>query len=348
MLHLLRQPDRIARWFLLAALVFLLAACGAATPAITEAPTAGAIEATFTPPPTPEPTSLPAKVILASDAGSSPAELQRVETRLAALAAAGNSTLVRQESVTAADLTDDVKVVVWVGTAAGIADLAAGAPRVQFVAITPAEVQPLDNLSIIRSQPENAVFIAGYISTLIAPDWRGGALLPSDGPLGGQAQSIFTNGGRFFCGRCAPAYAPIVLFPVSAALPTGSPASAWKAAFSELNQNVIEVLYVSDAAASPELLTSLAETGITLLGSQPPSPEWSQNWAATVQVDAGALLETLWPDLLAGKGGQSLSAPVTLSDINPEKLSPGRLELVEKMIADLQAGLVGPYSVPAE
>jgi hypothetical protein len=257
MLHLLRQPDRIARWFLLAALVFLLAACGAATPAMTEAPPAGAIEATFTPPPTPEPTSLPAKVILTSDAGSSPAELQRVETRLAALAAAGNSTLVRQESVTAADLTDDVKVVVWVGTAAGIADLAAGAPRVQFVAITPAEVQPLDNLSIIRSQPENAVFIAGYISTLIAPDWRGGALLPSDGPLGGQAQSIFTNGGRFFCGRCAPAYAPIVLFPVSAALPTGSPASAWTAAFSELNQNVIEVLYVSDAAASPELLTSL-------------------------------------------------------------------------------------------
>ena len=348
MLHLLRQPDYIARWFLLAALVFLLAACGAATPAMTEAPTAGAIEATITPPPTPEPTSLPAKVILVSDAGSSPAELQKVETQLAALAAAGNSTLVQQESVTAADLTDDVQVVVWVGTAAGIGDLAAGAPRVQFVAITPAEIQPFDNLSIIRSQPENAIFIAGYISTLIAPDWRGGALLPSDGPLGGQAQSIFTNGGRFFCGRCAPSYAPIVLFPVSAVLPTGSPAAAWQAAFAELNQNVIEVLYVSDAAASPELLTALAETGITLLGSQPPSPDWNQNWAATVQVDASALLATLWPELLAGNGGQSLVAPVTLSDINPEKLSPGRQELVEKMIADLQAGLVSPFSVPAE
>ena len=348
MLHLLRQLDRIARCFLLAALVFLLAACGATTPTITEAPTAGVIEATATPSPTPEPTSLPAKVILVSDLGSSPAELQNVGTQLTALAADGNNTLVRQDGVTAADLTDDVKVVVWVGTAAGIVDLAAGAPRVQFVAITPAEMQPSDNLSIIRSQPENAIFIAGYISTLIAPDWRGGALLPSDGPLGGQVQSVFTNGGRFFCGRCAPAYAPIVLFPVSAVLPTGSPASAWQTAFAELNQNVIEVLYVSDAAASPELLTALAKTGTTVLGSQTPSAEWSQNWAVTVQVDASALLATLWPDLLASKGGQSLVAPVTLSDINPEKLSPGRQELVEKMIADLQTGLVGPFSVPAE
>jgi len=348
MLHLLRQPDRIARWFLLAALVFLLAACSAATPAVTEAPTAGVIETTAPPSPTPEPTSLPAKVILVGDTASSPAELQNVENQLAALTVAGNSTLVRQDGVTAVDLTEDVKVVVWVGTAAGIGDLAAGAPGVQFVAITPAEIQPLGNLSIIRSQPENGVFIAGYISTLIAPDWRGGALLPSDGPLGGQAQSVFTNGGRFFCGRCAPAYAPIVLFPVSAALPTGSPASAWQTAFTELNQNVIEVLYVSDAAVSPELLTALANMGITLLGSQPPSPEWSQNWAATVQVDASTLLETLWPDLLAGRGGQTLAAPVTVSDINPEKLSPGRQELVEKMIADLQAGLVGPFSVPAD
>lgn len=348
MLHLLRQSAQIARWFFIVALFLLLTACGTATPTMTDAPTSTVAEATNPPTLTPEPTLPPASVILVSDAGASASDLLNIETRLTALAAQQNMTLIKNEALSASDITEQVKIVVWVGLADGITELAAGAPQVQFVAITSAEIEPSSNLSVIRVQPENAVFIAGYLSTLIAPDWRGAALLPSDGPLGDQAQVVFTNGGRFFCGRCAPAYAPVVLFPVSAALPAGSPASAWQTAFDELNKNIIEVVYVSDAAASPELITTLTDMGLTLLGSQPPSPEWSKNWAATVSVDGSPLLDALWPDLVAGKGGQLLTAPVVLSNINPEKLTPGRQALAEQMIADLQAGLIEPFSVPAE
>lgn len=349
MLHFLNQPARFSRLLLPAVLmILLLAACGSAVPSLTTAPTASLPDATATLPPTPEPTAAPETVVLVSDSGASPTEMQNAETALTALASQNNMILVKKDALSAADLIGEVKIVVWVGAAGGISDLAAGAPQVQFAAITASDLQPAANLNIIRSRPENAIFIAGYISTLIAPDWRGAALLPSDGPLGEQAQAVFSNGGRFFCGRCAPAYAPVVLFPLSAVLPTGSPASAWQAAFDELNQKVVEVLYVSDAASSPELLASLSGAGITLLGSQLPAAELSSNWAVTVQVDGSALLETLWPDILAGKPGQLLDAPVTLSDIDPEKLSPGRQELVNKMIADLQAGLVNPFSVPAE
>jgi hypothetical protein len=241
-----------------------------------------------------------------------------------------------------------VKIVIWLGTANGISELAAGAPQVQFVAITTSNLQAGANLSIIHTRPEDVIFISGYISTLIAPDWRGAGLLPSDGPLGDQIQTVFTNGGRFFCGRCAPAYAPVVLFPVSAALPSGSDASSWQAAFDELNGNVIEVLYVSDAAVSPELLAMLNDLDITLIGSQTPGEEILSNWAATVQMDGTALLETLWPSLIAGQGGTLLETPVTLRDVNPDKLSPGRQELVATMIANLQSGLVNPDSVPSE
>lgn len=348
MLHLSNQPSRLLRPLFVVALVIFLAACGSAAPSATNSPTAAQIEATATLPATPEPTTAPATILLVSDAGAAPSDVQNTETRLTAMASQQNMTLVKKDALSAADLTEEVKVVVWVGAANGISDLAAGASQVQFVAITASDLQPAANLSVIRSRPENAVFIAGYISTLIAPDWRGAALLPSDGPLGDQVQAIFTNGGRFFCGRCAPAYAPVVLFPVSAVLPTGSPVSSWQAAFDELNQNVIEVLYISDAAASAELLSSLTSAGFTLLGSQQPAAELTSNWAVTVQVDGSALLETLWPDLLAGKEGQLLDVPVTLNDINPEKFSPGKQELVEKMIADLQAGLVNPLTVPAE
>lgn len=353
MMHFSFPPARwsSARWsrqIALIALVLVLAACNSATPLATGAPTAAIDQATVTSQPSPEPTAVAAKVILVSDSSAATADVQNAETHLTALAAQNNMALVKAETLAAADLTADVKVVVWVGAASGITDLAGGAPQVQFVAITAGDLQPAANLSVIRSHPEDVVFIAGYISTLIAPDWRGAALLPSDGPLGDQVQTIFENGGRFFCGRCAPAYAPVVLFPLSATLPSTSPASAWQAAFETLNQNVIEVLYVSDPASSPELLTPLKDAGITLIGSQPPSAELQSNWAATVQMDNASLMDTLWPDLLAGKPGQALEAPVTLSDINPDKFSPGRQDLVQTMISNLQNGLVDPFSVPAQ
>lgn len=348
MMHFSHPTARFARLAILAALVFLLAACGGATPAATGGVTDTPADATAVQSPTPEPTAAPLKVILVSDAGASAAEVQNAETLLTALAAQANMTLVKLEALTAADLTADVRIVVWVGAASDIAGLAAGAPQVQFAAITAGDLQPAANLSVIRVHPENVIFIAGYISTLIAPDWRGAALLPSDGPLADQATAVFTNGGRFFCGRCAPAYAPVVLFPLSAALPSGSPASDWQAAFDEMNQSVVEVLYVSDAAISSELLSSLNQLGITLIGSNSPADEWRSAWAVTVRMDGAASLETLWPDLLAGNPGRALEAPVTLSDVNPDKFSPGRQELVEKMIADLQSGLVNPFSVPAQ
>ncbi len=348
MMHPSNQSARLARLFSLAALVFLLAACGGATPTATESPLATPAGETATIHPTSEPTAAVVRVILVSDSGATPAEVQNTESRLSALAAQESMTLTKAESLTAADLTTDVRIVVWQGTASGISELAAGAPQVQFVAITSSELEPAANLNVIRLHPENAIFIAGYISTLIAPDWRGAGLLPADGPLGDRAQAVFTNGGRFFCGRCAPAYAPVVLFPVSAMLPGGSPASSWQAAFDELNANVVEVLYVSDAAASPELYEALSALGLTLIGSQPPTEDLRSHWAATVQVDGSASLETLWPGLLAGQPGQALDAPVTLSDVDPDKFSPGRQDLVDAMIADLQNGLVDPFSIPVE
>ncbi len=342
------SPARWTRQALLAVLVLALAACTPPTPSSTDALIPTVSEATLTSQPSQEPTAAPATLMLVSDSSAAAADVQNAETRLTALAAQNNLRFVKAETLSAADLTTEVKIVVWVGAADGITDLAAGAPQAQFVAITASDLQPAANLNVIHTSPQNAVFIAGYISTLIAPDWRGAALLPANGPLGDQVQTIFENGGRFFCGRCAPAYAPVVLFPLSAVLPSGSPASAWQAAFDELNQNVIEVLYVSDAAASPEFLTALKDAGITLIGSQAPSPDLQSNWAATVQMDGVSLLDTLWPDLLAGKPGQAFEAPVTLSDINPDKFSPGRQERVQTMITNLQNGLVDPFSVPAQ
>jgi len=348
MLHYSNQFVRSARIFLLVGIMILLAACNPASPAMTATATGTLLETPTTLIPTLEPTAPTAKIILVSDDSASTADLQKADTVLMDLAAQDNMNLVNADSLTASNLTPEVKVVIWIGQAEGISELASGAPQVQFVAITSSALEPAANLNVIHLRLEKAVFIAGYISTLIAPDWRGAGLLPSDGPLGDQVQAVFTNGGRFFCGRCAPAYAPVVLFPVSATLPGNSPVSDWQAAFDELNKNIIEVLYVSDAAASPELLKSMSEKGLILIGSQPPPADLQPVWAATISIDGISQLETLWPDLLAKKPGQSLEAPVVLLDVDPAKLSPGRQELVNAMIENLQSGLVNPFSIPPE
>lgn len=348
MLHYSNHFVRSACITLFAAILIVLAACNPSSPAITATATNPPLQTPATLVPTPESTAEPAKIILVSDAGASSSDVQKAETALTDLAGQEEMNLVKAGNLTPADLTPEVKVVVWIGQADGIGALAAGAPQVQFVAITSANLDSSVNLNIIHIRPEQAVFIAGYISTLIAPDWRGAGLLPSDGPLGDQVQTVFSNGGRFFCGRCAPAYAPVVLFPLSAALPGNSPASAWLGAFDDLNKNIIEVIYVSNSAASPELLSALSEKGITLVGSQPPTADLQSAWAATVSMDGISQLENLWPDLLAKKPGQSLEAPVVLSDVDPSKLSPGRQELVNAMIENLQSGLVNPFSVQPE
>jgi len=348
MLHYSNQFVHSARIFLLVGILILLAACNPVSPVITATATGALLETPTTLIPTLEPTAPTAKIILVSDGSASTTDLQKAETVLTDLAARNNMNLVQAASLTTSDLSPEVKIVVWIGQAEGIAELAAGAPQVQFVAITSSALEPAVNLNIIHLRPEKVIFIAGYISTLIAPDWRGGGLLPSDGPLGDQVQAVFSNGGRFFCGRCAPAYAPVVLFPVSAALPANSLVSDWQAAFDELNKNIIEVMFVSDAAASPELLAALSEKGIFLIGNQPPTADLQSAWAATVSIDGISQLEALWPDLLALKPGQSVEAPVVLSDVDPAKLSPGRQQLVNAMIENLQSGLVNPFSIPPE
>ena len=45
-------------------------------------------------------------------------------------------------------------------------------------------------------------------------------------------------------------------------------------------------------------------------------------------------------------GGQNLSTPLFLTDINPDLLSEGKQRLVEEVLSDLQAGFIDPDVSP--
>jgi hypothetical protein len=129
-------------------------------------------------------------------------------------------------------------------------------------------------------------------------------------------------------------------------VPPNSDAAGWKTAFDALNQSGLEMLYLPAEGLQPDFLAYLAGTNVKIMTSAPP-PAGSENlWVAVVRTDPLTALQELWPDLLNGSGGKSVTAPISISDVNPANLSIGRQQLAERLIPDLLSGAVSPFTVP--
>jgi hypothetical protein len=320
-------------------LALLLAGCSNTTPApATPTLPAGAtatvaVAATSIPP---TPTSVPGKVLLLAPTPDDPLAVI-LKTHLATLAAASQLTSESHTTLQPADLTPEVRIVVLLAAPNNLNDLLSAAPKTQFVLLGSAGgTDPQPNLSVIRQDPDQLTFVAGYVATIISGDWRSAALLP-DSPA--TLQQAFVNGGGYWCGRCAPIHGPIVIFPLVSVLPKDSAPAAWADALTKLKTNILEALYFDPSISSPDLLKLLGEQTFVLVGGQSPTSDaLRQHWAATVSSDLLAPLDTLWPGLLAGTGGKSVAAAITLSDVNPDLLTPGKQLLVQQVITSLASG----------
>jgi hypothetical protein len=295
---------------------------------------------------TPAPVVNKAILVVPSDAKSPVA--QDVQAALNSLVKQPGLSLQIVSSIQPADIKPGWKVVVLLGAPSNLSDLTKAAPETQFILIGSGDLSGTLNLSVVRFNVEQQAFLAGYLAETIAPDWRVGGLLPNDGPRGADLESTFRNGGYYQCGRCDPVNGPIVHFPETATLPSNSDPSAWQAAAVTMEKDVINVMYVAPEASSPNLLADLVSKGIVLIGGQTPPDQLRSKWAATVRQDAVASLRSIWPDVIAGKGGMTVNAQLQLADINPNLFSTGRQRLVQEAMSDLQAGLIDPLSVPMQ
>lgn len=301
--------------------------------------------------PTPEETAtltpMPEKVILVAPDENAP-QAQAAHATLAELAPLGGLQLEVRPAIGPSDIAPEWKVVVLLAVQANLPELLAAAPQTQFVVISPVALEPGANLTVIRQDPTLQAFLAGYMAEVLASDWRAAGLLPSDTQAGSQLEEAFRNGGNYFCGICNVLYPPYVHFPLVGSLPSGSDAQAWQSAAETLEQSTIYVIYVAPEASSPELMSYLAQKGLTILGGRTPPVEARSSYAGTVSSDVLAALKELWPEILAGNGGQAVSARLQISDVNPALLSPGRQLLAEGVMEDLESGLLSPLSVPLE
>jgi hypothetical protein len=288
-------------------------------------------------------------VVLVVSPTADPAQAEVLQSALAELSAAEGLEFEVQPALAPGNLTPELRIVVALAPDPGLASLAAAAPDIQFLGVGIPGLAPAANLSLIGSQgvaPDQQGFLAGYLAAVVTPEWRTAVMSISDTPSGMAARQGFLNGVVFFCGLCRQTYPPFYTYPMYVELPSGASPAEWQAAADVLKDKFIKTVYLAPGAGDETLLTSLAEAGLHLIGSQTPPAAMQSAWIASVGSDYITPLHTIWPDLMKGAGGVDLPAALAVSDINPELLSPGRQRLVEELIQELQSGFIDTGVAP--
>jgi hypothetical protein len=314
----------------------------------TSTPSPTQIPSTLAPSPTPSAVPLPGKVILVSNGDSKINFLPSILPVISELA--GQSGLIVQEKslINKADISTDWKIILFLSPPDNLNELQKSAPETQFLVFSSIELDKSPNLSVIRFYPELEAFLAGYITLIVTPDWRVGALFASDRPTSAIQVQAFKNGGYYFCGLCRSTLSPMVIFPATASLPAATDIAGWQSAVDELRKNIIYAVYVAPEIATPELLQALGAQKFILSGGQKPPDEVRQRWIATVRSDVIAPLREIWPDLIAKKTGRIMPAPLLVEDIQETLLGKGKQKLVEDLRKNLMNGNVLPLTIPAQ
>lgn len=346
--HVTMRKNFVA--LLLVCLMIVLAGCGPAAAPTTAPATPAPDQPTAEPTATTEssPTPQPGRVVLVAPPG---VDAQPVQALLAELVASAGWEIEARADLPAGEVSEAVRVVVMLSPVPNLNELLAAAPQVQFVVYSPAELQPAPNLTVIRRRQEMQAFLAGFTSVLISPDYRAAGLLVSDGPHGSLLQEAYVNGGRYFCGVCAPGWPLGMYFPVAAALPAASDGPTWLAAAADMFDNKkVDLYFLAPEALKPEVIEYISgrtqfDRTVVAFGVQPPPDALREQWAATLVFDDRSALQQVWPQISAGQSAGAVDASLALEDINEDMLSPGRLRLIEELMEELSAGRVDPFTV---
>jgi hypothetical protein len=284
-------------------------------------------------------------LVLPADLPQSDAE--RYQTLVYDLAQANQMRFQVRNVLTAQDLAFEgsaLKIVVILPPDPGLAALAA--PGVQFLAVGIPDLPAAANISSVGADGvpvDKQAFLAGYIAGLVAPEWKVGVLYQKDTPESDAVKTAFNNGFVFYCGYCRNPYfpQPAGIYPIEVGIPSDAPESNYNGHADLLIQNFVKVAYVYPAIATPDLLAYMAQYGLLLISQNLPGEDVRPNWIASIQPDLIAALQQLFPELVAGRGGQVAATPLVLADVNPNLLSEAKLRLVQDVLTGLQNGTIG-------
>ena len=251
-------------------------------------------------------------------------------------------------SLTAEDFnTDDFEIVVVLPPFSGLDNLAQASPETKFLAVGFNDLEPLDNLSILRSGGgayDVQGFIAGYIAAMITTDWRVGVLSIQESDQALAAREGFQVGVKYYCGLCNPKYAPTginYIYPKYIDLPVDATDLEIEANVNFLVDRVVNTYYVVPQLGNDRIYRMLVGYQKRIIG--PGSDfreEYQDYWVTSLEYDLPAALEEFWSVFLTTETGIVGTPPLLLTDVNSDLLSPGKVMMVEKVLEDLSAGLI--------
>lgn len=347
-MHLLKSLPRICIFVTFFVLLVFFSACSSSTPEIPAdatvdiqtpmEPEAAATE-TASPTATPQP-----KIYLVGLDGAETPDTLRGAFELFQQLAAQNGLVVEQSSdLTSVGQLDGVQVVVVSSTIPGIDSFASEHSSLQVLSIGKSDLQPGANLSLVNPEGDQADykgFIAGYLASVITQDWRVGVITEAESVSGSVIGNSYSHGVVFFCGLCRPVYPPFYVYPIISEVPINASQEAHQAAADLLITSGVRTVYVQGSIAEDHLLTYLADEGMQFILDRMPLPEFQDAWVATLDIDLTQAIQTAWQRLMQGEHGFSVSAPLRIQASNDAILSPGRLQLVEKILDDLNQGYI--------
>lgn len=283
-------------------------------------------------------------VVLVAGPGSDPVLTEQLTVTLSELAEAGGLDFEVRTSFSSGDSTTGIKLLASGPPDPGLEALAQSSPATQFLGVAIPDLKPGTNLTVISNQessPDKVGFLAGYLAAVVTPEWRVG-VISNDSSAGVLQRQGFINGAVFFCGLCRQTFPPFNTYPMFGEAPANASPSEWLVIADTLIDSAVQTVYIPPGVGDASLFEHLADAGINLLGTIPPPPGTEERWLASITTDPSAVIRDAWPEILTGQGGISLTAPVSITDINFNLFSPGRQQLVEKMLADFNAGFIDP------
>lgn len=298
-------------------------------------------EPTESPTPTPI-VLLDADVLLWVPQNADQALTEQLQDELRAYADANGHSFALTNSLSAAQLSPDVRVVVSLASPSEVGALASVLPQVQFLALNAPNLTPTENLSVVvmaEASRDQLSFLAGYTLALGIPDFRVGVLSQAGTPEGQMARDAFVTGARFHCGLCNARFAPVEYYPFTAEVGDPTNPADWQAAVDVLLAKSVTGIFVQPELSTPELIAYLNGKNITLIGIE------GQANLETIQKLLGVLsggidLEPALGQLLLGESVGVVKAGIELKQVNRDLFSDGRVILFERIKQDLLDGYI--------
>ncbi len=244
-------------------------------------------------------------------------------------------------------LADDFRFVIVLPPYPDLETLARGAPDTKFLAVGFNDLDPLDNLSVLRTgggDYDVQGFAAGYIAAMITTDWRVAVLSVQENNDALAAREGFRVGVKYFCGLCNPKYAPTginYVYPKYIDLPVDASDLEIEVNVNLLIDRAVNTFYVVPGAGDQKIYRMLISNSKLIIGPGSDfNEEYRDNWVASLEYDLVAAFEDLWPVFLSVESGIEQTPPLLITDINSELLSPGKLKLVEEILEEVTNGYI--------